>query len=104
MSSFEGNLLCARKTRVRSSKAQGSFLLQKPLSADEPDRAIPRVAKLAVDWAAERRSPVAALNATGYGTTLIHDLIPDELGGTADYACSWRHSLQIRNTFWVVER
>jgi PAS domain S-box-containing protein len=41
--------------------------------------------KLVLEWRETGGPPVAAPNATGYGTTVIRDLIPFELGGAVDY-------------------
>ena len=41
--------------------------------------------KLVLEWRETGGPPVAAPNATGYGTTVIRELIPFELGGAVDY-------------------
>ena len=41
--------------------------------------------KLVLEWQETGGPPVAAPNATGYGTTVIRDLIPFELGAAVDY-------------------
>jgi len=42
--------------------------------------------KLVLEWWETGGPPVAAPNATGYGMSVIRDLIPFELGGAVDYA------------------
>jgi PAS domain S-box-containing protein len=42
--------------------------------------------KLVIDWKEIGGRPVAAPNASGFGTSVIRDLIPYELGGTVHYA------------------
>jgi len=41
--------------------------------------------KLVLEWQETGGPPVAAPNATGYGTSVIRDLVPYELGGAVDY-------------------
>jgi PAS domain S-box-containing protein len=41
--------------------------------------------KLVIEWRENGGPPVAAPNAPGYGTSVIRDLIPYELGGAVDY-------------------
>src|SRR5262245_28420938 len=41
--------------------------------------------ELALDWRETGGPPVAADSGPGYGTTIIRDLIPYELGGCVDY-------------------
>jgi two-component sensor histidine kinase len=41
-------------------------------------------ATLAITWRETGGPPIAASTQSGYGTSLIRDLIPHELGGTVD--------------------
>ena len=41
--------------------------------------------KLVLEWQETGGPPVGANNASGYGTSVIRDLIPFELGGAVDY-------------------
>src|SRR5262249_30653580 len=40
---------------------------------------------LVLEWQEVGGPPVAVPNYSGYGTSVIHDIIPYELGGTVDY-------------------
>jgi len=41
--------------------------------------------KLVLEWQEAGGPSVSAVNSHGYGTSVIHDLIPYELGGSVDY-------------------
>jgi PAS domain S-box-containing protein len=62
------------------SNGHGRVFVRWRLRPRDPSRC-----KLVVEWQESGGPPVAALIATGYGTSVIRDLIPYELGGTVDY-------------------
>ena len=62
-------------------------------------------AGLAMEWRETDGPPVVAPIRSGYGTSVIEDLIPYELGGAVDlYLCSRRRTLQDRGSKQVGHR
>jgi two-component sensor histidine kinase len=60
--------------------------------------------KLVLEWRETGGPPVAAPSAPGYGTSVIRDLIPYELGGAVDYELAREGArLQVGNTCPMVE-
>mgnify|MGYP003694492693 CR=1 FL=1 len=112
-SSYAASLPFAQTTRPRSSKARWSGLppeATQPLAmvlhelatnaakygalpmavaaywfAGEGRRTAARFGKLVLEWRETGGPPMTASNASGFGTSVIRDLIPYELGGAVEY-------------------